>query len=376
MRRGSPQSRANIIHWKGNVHDRPFDHKRRRRIAHLAEGLLSPRHAKTTCGVMRYGHHESVAVIDSTNAGRTAGELLGGLGAGVPVVASLKDALALGPDTLLVGIAPTGGVLPLAWRETIARALAAGLDVISGLHEFLADLPELAAAAREGNATIWDVRRPGRDLPVGGGLCRWAKSHITLMVGTDCSIGKMTVALEIERDARSRGLKAEFVATGQTGIMIAGWGSPIDAIPGDFMAGCVERDVLSVDGADMILVEGQGSLLHPGYSSVSLALLHGSCPDALILCHDVSRNEVSKIRSVPFPPLLRVAEDCIRILEPLKRAELVGVALNTSSLDEAQARAACEQASRECGVPATDPVRFGAGVLTRAIIESDAKRGR
>ncbi len=358
------------------MHDHPFDHKRRRRIAHLAEGLLSPRHAKTTCGVMRYSHHESVAVIDSTNAGRMAGELLHGLGAGVPVVGSVEDALALGPDTLLVGIAPTGGVLPPPWRETIARALASGVDVISGLHQFLCEMPELAAAAREGNASIWDVRRPGRELPVGGGLCRWAKSHITLMVGTDCSIGKMTVALEIERDARAKGLRAEFVATGQTGIMIAGWGSPIDAIPGDFMAGCVERDVLSVDGADMILVEGQGSLLHPGYSSVSLALLHGSCPDALILCHDVSRTEVSKIRSVPFPPLLRVAEDCIRVLEPLKHAELVGVALNTSSVDEREARAACVAAAAACGVPATDPVRFGSAVLTDAIAAAARRSGK
>lgn len=351
-----------------------FDKSRPRKLVHLAEGNLSPRNAKTSNGVIRYGRHTTVAVIDSTNAGKTVDQCLGGAGAGIPVVSSLAEAMAHEPDTLLIGIAPTGGVLPDTWRATICVALRAGLDVVSGLHSFLSDDAEFVAAAEQGGAAIWDVRRAEKELPVGGGLCRWAKSYIALMVGSDCAIGKMTVALEIDRDARARGVQSEFVATGQTGIMIAGWGSPIDALPGDFMAGAVERDILSVDGADMILVEGQGSLLHPGFSSVTLALLHGSCPDGLILCHDVSRTAVSKIREVPFPSLPQIVEDYVRLLAPMKHTELVGVSLNTSSLDEAAARAACEDAARECGVPATDPVRFGPAPLTDALIAHRAAR--
>lgn len=348
-----------------------YNRDRARRFVHLAEGALTPRSAKTTTGILRYSEHPSVALIDSTRAGQTAQDALGHSGA-IPVVASLAEAMAHAPNTLVIGISPPGGRLPESWRGTVKDALRSGLDVLSGLHEFLTEDEELCAAARAGGATMWDVRKAEPPLPVGTGLCRYARSYIALMVGTDCAIGKMTVALEIERDARARGVRAEFIATGQTGIMIAGWGSPIDAIPGDFMAGCVERDCLSVEGADMILVEGQGSLLHPGFSSVTLALLHGSCPDGLVLCHEVGRPGVSNIRDMPFPPLREVGQAYVDLLAPFKKTEVVAVCLNTRLVSEAEARAEIERVQEELRLPTTDPVRFGAAPLTEALLRHRA----
>lgn len=346
----------------------------RKRIVHLAEGNFSLRNSKMTTGVLRYGYHESVAVIDSQYVGKTAQEVVG-CGGNVPVVASLADAMKYRPEALLIGITPTGGRLPEPMKTLCLEAISLGLDVYAGLHDFLTDDEELVAAAQKHNVKLWDIRKPPKQMPVGGGLCRWAKSYISLMVGSDCAIGKMTVALEIDREAKRRGVKSEFVATGQCGIAIAGWGSPIDAIPGDFMAGMVERDVMSVDGADLILVEGQGSLLHPGFSSVTLALLHGAIPHSLILCHQTSRKEVSKIKDVPIPPLPEVIEPYIRLASPFRKPEFIGVCLNTSGTSEEEARAAVAEAEKTCGVPASDPVRFGAGKLVDALIEHRRKLG-
>lgn len=319
-----------------------------------------------TTGVLRYGYHESVAVIDSQHAGKTVEEVLG-FGGNVPIVASLFAAMKYSPEALLIGITPSGGRLPETMKTVCLEAISLGLDVYAGLHDFLTDDADLRKAAEEKKVRLWDIRRPPAHMPVGGGLCRWSKSYITLMVGSDCAIGKMTVALEIDREAKRRGIHSEFVATGQCGIAIAGWGSPIDAIPGDFMAGMVERDVLSVDGADMILVEGQGSLLHPGFSSVTLGLLHGSIPHSLILCHQVTRKEISKIREVPIPPLPEVIKPYIQLASPFRTPAFVGVCLNTLGVSDEEARAAVEEAERVCGIPATDPVRFGAAKLVDAL---------
>jgi uncharacterized NAD-dependent epimerase/dehydratase family protein len=178
----------------------------------------------------------------------------------------------------------------------------------------------------------------------------------------------MTVALEVDRCAQKRGIKTEFIATGQCGIAIAGWGSPIDAIPGDFMAGCVERDVMSVDGqADMILVEGQGSLLHPGFSSVTLALLHGSIPHSIILNHQLTRKEISNIKDVPIPSLTEVVRPYLDLASPFRRPHLVGISINTSGTSEEEALAAIAAAEKELGVPATDPIRFGPEKLVDAL---------
>jgi len=346
-----------------------------KRLIHLAEGKFSLRNSKMTTGVLRYGYHTNLAVIDSTQAGKTAEQVVG-FGGAVPVVASVKEALAFKPEAMLIGITPAGGQLPDYMRVAILEAIEAGLDVYAGLHDFMEEDPEISTAAKKKGVKLWDIRRPGKKLPVGGGLCRWAKSYISLMVGSDCAIGKMTVALEVDRHARKQGIKTEFIATGQCGIAIAGWGSPIDAIPGDFMAGCVERDVMSVDGqADMILVEGQGSLLHPGFSSVTLALLHGAIPHSLILNHQLTRKEISNIKDVTIPSLTEVIQPYLDLASPFRRPHLVGVSFNTVGVSEDEAKAAIKAAERELGVPATDPIRFGPEKLVTALSEHKKRIG-
>ena len=338
-----------------------------RRVVHLAEGKFSLRNSKMTTGVIRYSVHHSVAVIDSTQVGKTAQEVLG-FGGDVPVIASLQDSYKYKPEVLLIGITPPGGQLPDYMRPMILEAMSQGMDIWAGLHDFLSEDAELTAAAARHGVKIWDIRKPGKKLPVGGGLCRWSKSYISLMVGTDCALGKMTVALEIDRVAKARGTHSEFVATGQCGIAIAGWGSPIDAIPGDFMAGCVERDVMSVEGADMILVEGQGALMHPGFSSVTLALIHGSCPDSLIMCHQLTRKEISNIKGITIPSLTEVLKGYVEMARLIKPTTLVGVAINTSGVPDDEARAALKAAEAEMGVPATDVIRYGAEPLYDALM--------
>ncbi len=320
-----------------------------------------------TTGVLRYGIHDSVAVIDESKAGQTANEVIG-FGGDVPVVASLEDAMKFKPEALLVGITPTGGRLPDDLKNMILDAIDKGLDCWAGLHDFMSEDPDIADAANRNGVEIWDLRKPGKNLPVGGGLCRWSDNYIALMVGTDAAIGKMTVACEMNRDMNMRGINSEFVATGQVGIAIAGWGSPIDAIPGDFMAGCVERDVMACKDVDVVLVEGQGSLYHPGFSSVTLALIHGSCPDGIILCHQSTRKEVSKIKDIPIPPLNEVADLYLHQVKHLKPdAKIIGVSINSSGTSEEEIQAEIKEVEALLGVPATDPVRFGTKKLIDAV---------
>jgi uncharacterized NAD-dependent epimerase/dehydratase family protein len=342
---------------------------RKRTIVHLVEGSCSPRSAKTTRGILCYSPHESVALIDSTNVGRTAQHLLDA-GGDIPIDACLADVLRRGlkPDTLVIGVNPVGGRVPPAFRRHIIEALEAGLDVWSGMHQFLADDHEFRVAAERGGAQIWDVRRPPQDLPVGVGAMMTSKSYCALMVGTDCALGKMTAALELQRTANARGLRAEFIATGQTGMMIAGWGHPIDAIPGDFMAGCVEKDCLSVDGqCDLILVEGQGSLIHPGYSPVTLGLMHGAMPDAMILCHLANKSTIGTCEHVRIPSLRAMADLYEAVQQHLKPSPVVAGALNTHGLSDAAARAALDAAAADLGLPVTDPVRYGPQPLLEAL---------
>lgn len=260
-----------------------------RRLAILAEGAFEPLGAKTAVGVLRYRPGEVAAVVDSTRAGRTAAECVG-CGGAVPVVASVAAAAAHGADSLLIGIAPQGGTLPPPWRAAVLDALARGWDVLSGLHAFLADDAEFAAAAARGGGALLDVRRPPAERPVAAGRAAEVPALVVLTVGTDCNVGKMTAALEIAGALRARGVRAAFVATGQTGIVIADRGAPVDAVAADFVAGVTERLVLeAARDADVVLVEGQGSLFHPAFSGVTLGLLHGACPAALVLCDQHGR---------------------------------------------------------------------------------------
>jgi uncharacterized NAD-dependent epimerase/dehydratase family protein len=336
----------------------------------LADGDFGPMTSKTANSIIRYLPERTVGVLDRHQAGRTAQEILG-FGGAIPVVGSMREGLVLRPTAVLIGIAPQGGRLPEEWRGWLAEALDAGCDLWSGLHTFLGDDPVLAAKARSNGKRILDLRRPPPDLPVASGAAKTVEPYVVLTVGTDCNVGKMTAQLQLARELNAAGLRTRFVPTGQTGIMIEGWGIAVDAVISDFVAGAAERLVLQgAEDADIVLVEGQGSINHPGYSAVTLGLLHGSCPDGLILCHQSSRQYIGDYREeawLRIPPL----SEYIRLYETIASAvhptRVIGISLNTYDLNDDAARRACEDATRETGLPATDPVRFDPLPLLDAI---------
>jgi len=327
----------------------------------LAEGYSSdPHYGKTARGILRYSPHPTVAILDSTRAGETMD--------GVPVVGSVDDALSSSPTTAIVGVATQGGRFPPEWRELLKRSIAAGLDVESGLHEFVTDDPELLDLGRRHGVELRDLRRPPEGLNVATGANLQVDAQIVLTVGSDCAIGKKTVALELDLEARRRGLASVFCPTGQTGIAIAGWGIAVDAVVADFLAGAAER--LVVEGAErggrLLFVEGQGALCHPLYSGVTLGLVHGAAPHAFVLCHKAGTTEIEGCPGHPIPPLAELVELHERVSLPARKARVVAIALNTGGLDDAAAREAIAETESETGLACDDPVRFGAGRLLHA----------
>ncbi len=342
---------------------------RPRRLAILTEGQFGFHHGKTAMGVIRYGTDPVAAVLDSTLAGRNVREWLPDRD--IPILAALGDALALPepPTVLLIGIAPTGGRLPVSWRATILEAIGAGLDLHSGLHTFLGDDPELAAAARAAEVEIVDYRRPPARMETSSGRRHRPGSRVILTVGTDCAIGKMSVALELRRAAVASGASTSFVPTGQTGIMIDGWGVAVDRVIADFLQGTTEWLVEEGERrGDWVLVEGQGSLDHPAYSSVTLGLIHGATPHAMVLVHRVGLEEHDfdhlpecSFPIAPLPPFIALHEQVAGLVAP---SRVVAVALNTRSLEsEDDARAEIARVAALTGLPCDDPVRFGAEAL-------------
>jgi uncharacterized NAD-dependent epimerase/dehydratase family protein len=331
----------------------------------LAEGRSGdPHYGKTARGVIRYAPDPTVAVLDSTRAGATM--------EGIPVVGTVEEALPHGPTTALVGVATQGGRFPPEWRELLKSCIAAGLDVENGLHEFLGDDAELSELAAANGVELRDLRRPPADLNVPTGDNLALDAEIVLTVGSDCAIGKKTVALELDLEARRRGLRSVFVPTGQTGIAVAGWGIAVDAVVSDFLAGAAERLVVEGHerGGELLFVEGQGSLSHPAYSGVTLGLIHGSAPHAFVLCHRSGSTEIEGYPGHPLPSLPELVQLHERIALPLRPARVACLALNTAHLDEAEGRAAIEAAGEETGLPADDPVRFGAGFLLDAVLQA------
>jgi D-glutamate N-acetyltransferase len=330
----------------------------------LAEGFSDdPHYGKTMRGVLRYRREDVAVVLDSTRAGANED--------GIPVVGTLREALTYRPTTALVGVATQGGRFPPAWIELLRGCVENGLDVENGLHVFLADDPELVALASEHGVELRDLRRPPADLTTASGANLSVAGTIVLTVGSDCAIGKMTVSLELDLEARRRGLRSVFVPTGQTGIAIAGWGIAVDAVVSDFLAGAAER--LVVEGAsrgDLLWVEGQGAILHPIYSGVTLGLIHGSAPHLYVLCHEAGLTEIEGAGGGPhpIPPLAELVDLHERISLPVRPACVACVAVNTRRLDEAAAREAIVAAEEETGLPADDPVRFGAGRLLDAVL--------
>ncbi len=349
---------------------RPSD---RRRLVILTEGQFGDHHAKTAYGVIRYGRDDVVAVLDSSQAGRNVDEFLPGHD--IPIVATLDEALArpMRPDALLIGIAPTGGKLPPEWRTTILAAISAGLDVLSGLHTFIGDDAEFAAAAAARGTTIVDYRRPPERMETAVGRRHGPGKRVILTVATDCAIGKMSVALEMRKSALAAGQSAVFVPTGQTGMMIEGWGVAVDRLISDFTQGTVEWLVeQGEDLGDWVLVEGQGSLDHPAYSSVTLGLIHGATPQAMVMVykpgmtdHDFDHLPGVTFPIAPLPDFIRLHEQVAGLVAPSK---VVAIALNTSLYaDEADARRLIAETEALTGLPADDPVRFGADRLWAAV---------
>ncbi len=329
----------------------------------LAEGKSAdPHFGKTARGVMRYAPEKVVALLDSERAGETQD--------GFPVVGSVNDALCFNPNTALVGVATQGGRFPPAWKELLRSCIGNGLHVENGLHEFLTNDPELVDLARKHGVELRDLRKPPPDLNVPTGENLEVPATIVLTVGSDCAIGKMTVSIELDREARRRGVASEFVPTGQTGIAIAGWGIAVDAVVADFIAGAAEQLVVEGHrrGGELLWVEGQGALQHPQYSGVTLGLYHGSAPHLLVLCHLAGQRYVNDDERFPIPALrelVELHESAALIARP---AKVACIALNTRDLDEGEARRAIEAAQGETGLPAGDPVRFGAGSLVDAVL--------
>ena len=338
-----------------------------RRYAVLTEGLLVGSYGKTAHGVLRFRGTDVVAVVDSTFAGRHVNDLLPELGSTAPIVATVDEALRYEPNALLVGVATDGGRLPPALRGAILAAAENGLDIVSGLHELLRDDAQIVAAAARSGARLWDVRVPPADIPLFSGAAYDASASVVLAVGSDCAVGKMTAMLEIERSARGAGARAEFLATGQTGIMIAGTGLPVDRVISDFVTGAAEQLVLGArSDSDVLLVEGQGAIFHPAYAPVTFGLLYGCAPDALVLCHRPRTTKIAGFATpIPsVPELVRLHEEILRHLKP---ARVVAIVLDTSALAAADATAAIAITERDANLPTDDPVRNGGLKIWRAV---------
>jgi uncharacterized NAD-dependent epimerase/dehydratase family protein len=336
-----------------------------RTVAILAHEKF-PHRAKTAVGVLRYADYDVAAVIDRDTAGTRVADHVPDV-QDAPVVASMADAPDV--DALIIGIAPIGGGFDESWRTDVRTAIERGCDVVSGLHYFLEDDEEFAALAAEHGTDLHDVRKPHPDLTVSEGVAADVDADVVLTVGTDCSTGKMTATLEMVHAAREAGIDAGFVPTGQTGIMIAGWGNPIDRVVSDFTAGAVEEMVLEAgDEHDVLFVEGQGSIVHPAYSAVTCGILHGAMPDALVLCHEHGREAIHGYEDFAIPPVGTCVDLYEDLAAPVHDTEVVAGMLNTADVDgDAAAREAVDAYADAVGAPATDPIRFDAAELLEVL---------
>jgi uncharacterized NAD-dependent epimerase/dehydratase family protein len=345
-----------------------------RRWLVLTDGYLKARNAKTAHGVIRYSgdyNDDSIAaVMDGEHAGRSLLEVMPELAHYAPVVASVKEGLEYEPTSFLLGVATPGGWMPEHWREWIVEAIEASLEIVNGLHRFLREDAELVALAAEHGARLWDVRDPPNDIPLFSGKTLESDKRIVHAVGSDCAVGKKTVAIELTKAAREQGVAAEFVATGQTGIMIAGWGIAVDRVVADFVAGAAEKLVLdSPREADVLVVEGQGSLWHPAYSGVTLGLLHGCSPDVLVLCHEAGRNAIEEPPFTALPPLKEMVETYERHAALVRSARVACIAISCGDVSETERREIVDEIESETGL-VTGDVLHGDGPKLWAAVEA------
>ena len=336
------------------------------KYAILAEGAFDYILSKTGNAIIRYRPEEVACVVDSKTAGKTAAEVLG-IGDDIPVVASLQDALQYDPNAVLIGTAPPGGQLPQSWREMILMAIENRLDVVAGFHSFLSDDIEFSDLASKKGVHIWDLRKPPDPLPFSKGSWQTRKTPVLLTVGSDCDTGKMTAAWELKRELDLRGVKATFVGTGQTGILLGGFGVPVDAVVSDFVAGAIEAEVdKAAQDSDIVIVEGQGSVTHMAYSGVTVGLLHGCMPEMLLMCHEPDR----KLDTFGYPmtPFHLVLEIYLKLLEPFRPTELVGISLMTPLFDETTAVERVKEYEEKFQVSTTDPVRNDMSTIAENVI--------
>jgi len=338
----------------------------KRRIVILAERRLGPITSKMANGIIRYLEKDIIAIVDSTKSGQTAQQVLG-FGGEIPVYATLDESLLHHPNTLLIGISPPGGQFPSEWYSTIIKAIQNKLNIVSGLHEFLNDVPEFKVLAEKYNVKLIDLRHYDYKGIIARGIAKNFKSKIILTVGTHGNIGKMTATIEMVKQMQKSGKSADWLATGQIGIMIKGKGIPLDTIKGDFISGAVESAIASIDGNfEYIFVEGQGSIQHLGYSPVALGLMHGTLPDAMILCHrtDIGISDYG-VNTDDIEASIRLHEQMLGFVKPSK---VIGISLNSYNLSDERAGQLVEDLKTRTGLPVTDPIRFGAEPLSEAII--------
>ncbi|HVM34949.1 MAG TPA: DUF1611 domain-containing protein [Actinomycetota bacterium] len=341
---------------------------RRRSWLVLTDGYLTERNAKTAHGVLRYSRDDVAAVVDGGYAGMKLADVLPSIGRDAPIVKSVRDGLGYGPTSLLLGVATPGGWIPDHWRDMVLDAVDAGLEVANGLHKFLRDDADLVRRAAERGARLWDVRDPPANIPLFSGKNLRSPQKVVLTVGSDCAVGKMTASLELTAAANAAGYVTEFVATGQTGILIAGKGVAVDRVISDFLAGAAEQLVANADPtATVLMVEGQGALWHPAYSGVTLGLLHGSAPHAMVLVHQAGRDAIEEPPYTSLPPLAEMVSTYEALAAPVRPARVACVALNCRGLDEAAARRAVADVEAETSLPAGDVFAGDAPKLWEAV---------
>ena len=327
--------------------------RRDQKLAIYMEGAILGYGGKMGFGILRYSPNPIVSVIDSQTAGQDAARATG-IPRSCPIVPDVEAAIALGAEVMVLGIAPPGGLIPQAWYPVIDRTVDLGLSIVNGLHDLLG--PRYPALPR--GQWVWDIRIEPSGIKPGTGAAASLANRRLLLIGTDMSIGKMTAGLEICRVARERDVRTEFVATGQIGMTITGAGIPLDAIRVDFSAGAVEREVLAYADADLVIVEGQGALGHPG-STATLPLLRGAMPTHLVLCHRAGQTHLTMLPEVPLAPLgsyIRLYEDLAEVGGLFPRPVTVGVALNTAHLTtDEEALTACVELEKELRLPCVAP---------------------
>lgn len=334
----------------------------------LTDGWLTSRNAKTAHGVMRYGRDPIAAVLDSEHQGNDLSSVMPSLKHSAPIVGTVSEGIAAGATSLLLGVATPGGWIPDHWRPWLKEALEASMEIANGLHGFLGEDPELVDLADRHGGRLWDVRKPPDAIPLNSGLAITAPQRIVGTVGSDCAVGKMTVSLELTEAARAKGWSPEFIATGQTGILIAGKGIAVDRVISDFVSGASEQLVVDADASsDVLLVEGQGGLWHPAYSGVTLGLLHGSAPEVLVLVHRAGREAIEEPPYTKLPPLDHVVKTYEDIASWVRPCKVACVALNCGGMSDEEASSHIQDAEELTGLPAGDVWRGDSEKLWAAV---------